>query len=76
MRDPEREVEAQAEGEAGSLRGGVQHGTGSHDPGVMTQAKGRCSTTEPLRCPIINVINTHQKYTQRPEDGVKHFSCG
>ena len=33
MRDPEREAETQAEGEAGSLRG-AQCRTGSRDPGV------------------------------------------
>ena len=39
MRDIEREAETKAEGEAGSLQGAI-----------MPWAKGRCLTTEPLRC--------------------------
>ena len=52
VRDTEREVETQTEGEAGSPRG-ARCGTWSQDPGVTTWAKGRCSTTEPPRCPYI-----------------------
>ena len=29
-------------------------GTWSQDPGIMTWAEGRCSTTEPSRCPIMS----------------------
>ena len=50
LRDTERGAETQAEGEAGSP-GGPQCGTQSQDPGIATWAKGRCSTTEPPRCP-------------------------
>ncbi|XP_035552825.1 uncharacterized protein LOC112650436 isoform X3 [Canis lupus dingo] len=42
----QREAEAQAEGEAGSLRG-ARGGTRSQDPGVTPGAQGRCCTTEP-----------------------------
>ena len=38
MRDTEREVETQAEGEEGSL-GGVQHGTQSQDLGSQPEPK-------------------------------------
>ena len=47
MRDMRREAKTQAEGEGGSLWED-QCGSRSQDPGVMTWAKGRCSTTEPL----------------------------
>ena len=47
MRDTQREAETQAKRQADSLRGAQQ----SQDPGVMTRAEGRCSTTEPLRDP-------------------------
>ena len=50
MGDIEREAETQAEREAGFSQG-AQCGTRSQDPGILTWAKGRCSTTEPLRCP-------------------------
>ena len=50
MRDTERELETQAEGEAVFLWG-AQCGTGSQDPRTTTWAKGRCSTAEPPRCP-------------------------
>ena len=43
MRDTEEEAETQAEGEADSLWI-AQCGTQSQDPGIMIQAKGRCST--------------------------------
>ena len=41
MRDPEREVEREAEGEAGPTQG-AQGGTRSQDPGVTPWAQGRC----------------------------------
>ena len=44
-RDPEREAETQAEGEAGSMQG-ARWGTRSRDPGVTPWAKGRCQTAE------------------------------
>ena len=52
MRDTqrEREAETQAEGKAGSPRGAWCE-TRSQDPGITIWAKGRCSTTEPPRCP-------------------------
>ena len=50
MTDTKREAETQAEEEAGSLQGGAQYGTPSQSPGIMTGAKGRCSTTEPPGC--------------------------
>ena len=50
MRDTRREVETYIEGEAGSLWGAWCR-TRSQDPGTMPWAKGRCSTTEPPRCP-------------------------
>ena len=50
MRDTERESETYAEGEIGSLWG-ILCRTRTQDPGIMTSAKGRCSTTEPPRCP-------------------------
>ena len=40
MRHTEKEAKTQAEGEAGSLQG-LQRGTRSWDPGIMTRAKGR-----------------------------------
>ena len=48
----ERQVETQAEGEAGSLRG-ARCGTRSwsRDRGITPWAEGRCSTTEPPRRP-------------------------
>ena len=49
IRDRQREVETQAEGEAGSLWG-FWHGTRSQDPRIMTWDKGRHSTTEPPQC--------------------------
>ena len=54
MRDTdwERETETQAEGEAGSTQG-ARCGTWSQDPGITTWAKGRGSTTEPPRRPMI-----------------------
>ena len=39
-----RDTETQAEGETGSPRG-AWRGIQSQDPGIMTWAKGRCSTT-------------------------------
>ena len=50
--ETQKEAETQAEGEAGSLRG-ARCRTWFQDPGIMTWAKGRCSTTEPPRCPSI-----------------------
>ena len=50
MRDAQREAEIQAEGEAGPPWG-ARYGTPSQDPRVTPWAKGRCSTTEPPRCP-------------------------
>ena len=49
-RDPEREAETQAEGEAGSLQG-APCGTRSWDPRVTPWAEGRCSTAELPGCP-------------------------
>ena len=48
-------METQAEGEAGSMQG-ARGGTWSWDPGVMAWAEGRCSTTEPPKCPHIEVF--------------------
>ena len=53
MRDTGRE----AEGEAGSLWG-ARCRTRSQDPGITTWAKGRCSTTEPPRCPSLFLYNS------------------
>ena len=50
MRDTQREAETQAERKAGSMLGD-QCRTRSQDPRITPCAKGRCSTTEPLRCP-------------------------
>ena len=55
MTDPEREAETQAEGEAGSMQG-AGCGTQSRDPGVTAWAGGRCSTTEPPKCPIFSSL--------------------
>ena len=52
MRDTEREAETQVEEEPGSLQG-TSCRTRSQDPGVTPRAEGRCSTTEPPRCPYI-----------------------
>ena len=49
----QREAETQAEEDTGSLWG-PWCGTRSQDPGIMTWAEGRCSTTEPSRCPIMS----------------------
>ena len=46
VRDTEREAETWAEGEAGSIRGAWWR-SWSQDSGIMTWAKGRCSTIEP-----------------------------
>ena len=35
------------------LSGGARCGTRSQDPGIMPRAKGRCSITEPPRCPFL-----------------------
>ena len=51
MRDPEREAETQAEGEAGSLQG-AWCGTRSQDPGMRPWAEGRWSTAEPPGRPL------------------------
>ena len=53
MKDTEREAETQAGGEAGSLWG-AQYGTQTQGPRITTCAKGRCSTTEPPRCPTLH----------------------
>ena len=52
MRDiyREKEAETQAEREANSMQG-VQCGTPSRDSIFTPWAEGRCSTTEPPRCP-------------------------
>ena len=50
MRDPQREAETQAEGEAGSMQG-AQRGTRSRVSRIMPWAKGRHQTTEPLQDP-------------------------
>ena len=60
MGDTQREAEPQAEGEAGSLWGG-QCRIRSQDSGITTQAKGRCSTTEPPRCPNSTGIKIKNK---------------
>ena len=57
MRDTQRKAETQAEGEACSLWGAWCR-TQSQDPGIMTRAKGRCSTTEPHR----RLTNVFQPY--------------
>ena len=46
----QREVETQAEGEAGSMQG-PRCGTQFQDPGIMTWVKGRHSSPEPCRRP-------------------------
>ena len=51
--ETQREAETQAEGEAGSLRGSWC-GTWSQDPRIRSRAKGRQSTTEPPRRPLIS----------------------
>ena len=50
MRDTHREAKTQAEGEAGFLPG-ARCGTRFQDLRTTPQTKGRCSTTEPPRCP-------------------------
>ena len=50
MRNTERGAETQAEGEAGTLQR-ARCGTQTRDPGIMTGVEGKCSTTEPPRCP-------------------------
>ena len=50
MRDPEREAETQAEGEADSMQG-AGCGTRSRDTGLRPWAEGRHSTAEPLGHP-------------------------
>ena len=55
MRDTEREAESQAEGEAGSLWGAWCR-TRSQDPRIMSWVKGKCSTTEPPRCPMYTLF--------------------
>ena len=52
----DREAETQAGGEAGFLLA-AQCGTWSQDPGITTWAKGRCSVTEPPRCPLFFSLN-------------------
>ena len=55
MRDTKREAETQVEGEAGSL---WKPNEGLHPKTPESQsAKGRCSTTEPPRCPKDMVLN-------------------
>ena len=55
IHESQREAETQAEGEAGSPWGGW-HGTRSWDQ-VTPWAEGRCSTSEPPRCPnLLNVL--------------------
>ena len=44
----DREVETQAEGEAGSMQG-ARHGTRSQDSRIMPWAEGRRQTAEPPR---------------------------
>ena len=64
MRD--REAETHAEREAGSMQG-PGCGTRSLDPGIMTWAKGRRSTAEPLRCPKTVVLFKHEDKTPMQE---------
>ena len=56
MRDTERERQRQAEGEAGSLQGASCR-TLFQDPGITPWAEGRCSTTDPPRCPRMYKLN-------------------
>ena len=55
MRDTQRETETQAEGEASSMQG-ARCGIRSRNPGITAWAKGRCSTTEPPRCPQLHIL--------------------
>ena len=55
MRGTEREVETQAEEEAGSMQG-ARCETRTQESGIMPPAKGKCITTEPLRCPCLQLI--------------------
>ena len=57
MRDPEREAETQAEGDAGSMQG-ARCGTRSQDPRVTPRAEGRHPTTEPPGAPNALIFNT------------------
>ena len=61
MRDTERDAETKAEGEAGFPQG-TQCRTASQDPGITPWVKGRCSTTEPPRCPHTSVSKTTCNY--------------
>ena len=66
--------ETQAEEEAGSLWG-ARCRTRSQDPGIMTWAKGRCSTIEPFRCPV--TVPMFYKVTVGTEEVVlNHCSQG
>ena len=58
MKDTEREVETQAEGEAGFPQG-PRCRTRSQDPRIMPWAQGRRSTTEPPRCPLVVIVDAH-----------------
>ena len=58
MKDTEREVETQEEGEAGSTQG-AQCGTRSRDFRIMPWAEGRCLTAEPPRHLHTAVSYTH-----------------
>ena len=74
MRDPEREAETQAEGEAGSMQG-AQCGTQSWDSRIRPWAEGTRSTTEPPRHPHSNFIFflrfylfIHERHRKRGRD--------
>ena len=56
MRDTEREVETQAEGEASSTHG-AQCRTQSPDSRILPWAEGRHQTAEPPRDPLIFISN-------------------
>ena len=58
MRDTQREAETQAEGEAGSPQGAWCQ-TPSQHSGIMTWAKGRCSTTGPPKCSSFHFLKLH-----------------
>ena len=61
MRDTGREAGTQAEGEAGSPWG-ARCETGSQDPGITTWAKWRCLTSEPPRCPKLQILDVRWWY--------------
>ena len=65
MRGTEGEAETQAEGEAGYLRE-AQCGTRTQDPGIMTWAEGRCSTTSHPGAPNVSISNLTWVHVQNP----------